>query len=405
MKILHAHKYFYLRGGAERYMLELIKLQEEAGHTVAPFAMHYPKNDPSPWSEFFVSEINTESGAGRGVDAVRQFGRALWSHEAYKQMLGMIEAFRPEICHVHNIYTHISPSILKACGRRNIPVVMSVHDYALVSANHALWAGTEPMDLNHLGVLATAKTKYIKDSYTATFTLSCIQKWHHLRHSYDRYIDKYLVASIFLKDILVKNGFNENKICVLPLFAQPSLSLAQKEDGSVVYFGRLERYKGVHNLIEAMKLFPQVTLKIIGSGPYESELRKIAKGMGNVKFLGFVSGNGLWETVGRARVVVVPSQVYETFGLSALEAMAVGRPVIVSDVGALKEVVEDGVSGRVFRAGDVHDLANKLNEFIHDVNYSNSMGEASLQRAEVIGNAERHLVEVMQIYADISNLD
>src|SRR3989338_2872839 len=111
MKIIHAHKYFYERAGAERYMFDLMELEERAGHTVAPFCMHYPKNKPSPWSEFFVSELLTEDRAGNPILAFKQLKRALWSREAYQKMARLLDAFEPDVVHIHNIYTHLSPSI------------------------------------------------------------------------------------------------------------------------------------------------------------------------------------------------------------------------------------------------------------------------------------------------------
>ncbi|MBU0614052.1 glycosyltransferase [Patescibacteria group bacterium] len=156
MKILHAHKYYYMRAGAERYMLGLMRLQEKAGHTVAPFSMHYPKNLQSQWSEFFVPEMNTEEGGVNGFAALGQLKRAFWYGKASKRMSSMLDAFQPDILHVHNIYTHISPSILSIAKKQGIPVVMTVHDFALISANYALWDGTHPMTPEDLNIWRVA---------------------------------------------------------------------------------------------------------------------------------------------------------------------------------------------------------------------------------------------------------
>lgn len=121
-----------MRAGAERYMLGLMKRQEEAGHTVAPFSMHYRKNLPSPWSDFFfVSELKTEEGAGRGASALRQFLRAWWSKEAEHKMTAMLDTFQPDIVHVHNIYTHISPSsTISGSDPRSLTITDVLHDIA-----------------------------------------------------------------------------------------------------------------------------------------------------------------------------------------------------------------------------------------------------------------------------------
>lgn len=401
MKIVHAHKYFYMRAGAERYMLGLMRMQEEAGHQVAPFSMHYSKNDPSFWSEFFVSELKTESGVGKGLNFARQFGRAFWSREAERKMDSLLETFSPDIVHVHNLYTHLSPSPLRACKKNGVPVVMTVHDYALVSANYSLWAGESSMDLDHLGILDTAKTRFIKNSYIATLGLSVIQKWHHMRRNYDKYIDKYLATSNFVKDVLVHSGFDENKIEVTSLYFDNKCEFKKKDDGSILYVGRLEKYKGVHTLIEAMKSFKDTKLKIAGTGNYEMELRDLAKGMKNVEFLGFVKGRSLFELMSLARVLVVPSIWYEPFGLVAVEAMSCGTPVIASDKGGLVDIVEDGVSGLIFKAGDIVDLKRALGEFIKSKSSAISHGDLAKQRAFKRFNPEDHNKRIMGIYEEI----
>lgn len=399
MRIIHAHKYFYERRGAERYMFDLMRLQEEAGHSVAPFAMHYPKNQPTPWADFFVSEVATEAGAGRGLAALRQFSRALWSREAERQMSKLIAAFQPDICHVHNIYTHISPSILRACARTEVPVVMTVHDYALASANYALWDGEAPLDYHHFNIWRTARTRFIKKSFAATFALDLVRAWHQFTRAYDRYIDQYFAVSEFVKDVLVANKIPAGKIAVQYNFVESKQQLHRYQDqGYVLYVGALEKYKGVQTLIEAMHHFPTIKLKIAGQGDYESELRGMAEGLDNVEFLGFVAGSALQDLMARARVQVVPSLWYEPFGLVVVEAMAQSTPVIVADRGGLPEIVEDGVSGCVFRAGDANDLAQVLVDFFESSAWAQSMGEAAQVRAVQIADAETHFQKIMAAY-------
>jgi len=401
MRIIHVNKYFCLRDGVGRYMLGLMKLQEQAGHQVVPFAMHYPKNNPSPWSGYFVSELKTESGVSHPFRLVH---RALWSREAKRNMARLIQDFKPDVVHVHNIYTHLSPSVLAACHEAGVPVVMSVHDYALVSTNYSLWNRGQPMDLNHLGLFATARTRFIKGSFLATFVLDVINRYHRLRGFYRKYVDVFLANSQFTAELLECAGISSEHTQVMYPFLDEALLQEQEggsDDGSVVYFGRLVDYKGVDVLIDAMRTFPQTPLRIVGSGPQEQELRERAQDMPNVRFDGFLANDQLWDVVRRARVVVVPSLWYEPFGLTALEAMALTRPVIVSDRGGLPEIVEDDVSGRIVPAGDVERLAEALKSFLYDATYASSLGEAARGRALEIGDPERHAKRMLKIYQQV----
>ncbi|MFH1611252.1 MAG: glycosyltransferase family 4 protein [Patescibacteria group bacterium] len=407
MKIIHAHKYFYYRRGAERYMLDLMRMQEARGHQVIPFSMHYPKNLPSAWENFFVSEIQTEQGSSGLFHAWKQTMRALWSWEAKRKFASLVDAVSPDIVHVHNIYTHISPSILKVCQERGIPVVMTVHDYALASANYALWdeVKKKSMDINHIGLFATARTKFIKHSYLATFVLELIESWHRFCQQYEKPINMFLANSNFTALVLTSIGIKKEKIKVLYPFTEIPKNVSYKDEGFVLYLGALEDYKGVDVLIDAMKSFPKTILKIAGLGPYEQILRLRARGMKNIEFMGFAEGTARTELLSSARVCVVPSIWHEPFGLSAVEAMAHMTPVIVSDAGGLKEIVEPGVSGEVFKSGNSKDLVSKLRLFIDNADYARSLAQDAYKRAKELGDPEKHYHQVMDIYSEVLQED
>lgn len=400
MRILHAHKYFYLRAGAERYMLGLMERQEREGHVVAPFAMHHKKNMATPWSDFFVSEVRTERAAA-GYGAIRQVLRAFWSREAEKKMTSMIRVFKPHVVHAHNIYTHLSPSILKSCADAGVPAVMTIHDYGLISANYTLWNGNKPMKIGETGLLKTASTRFVKGSFLATLVLDFIVKWHRFRQNYDRHIQKYLVSTQFVKDVLVEHGFDEQKVAVEGLMIHNQPEVVTGDDGYVLFVGRLETYKGLQTLLEAMRAFPNTILKIAGTGSNEVLFRDLAQDMTNVQFLGFVNGAQLWDLVSRARVSVVPSLWYEPYGFVAVESMSAGTPVIVSDRGGLPELVEDDVSGRIFRAGDANHLKEVLRPFMENENYAQSLGEVAVQRAKQIASPAPHVEKITRHYESL----
>src|SRR5262249_50666074 len=97
--------------------------------------------------------------------------------------------------------------------------------------------------------------------------------------------------------------------------------------------GRLVRMKGFQRLIPLMRYLPEVDLRIAGTGPYEMDLRALARGLPNVRFEGLLGGPGLAQLFRSARAVVVPSLFPETFGYVVLEAFAVGTPVVVHEGG------------------------------------------------------------------------
>lgn len=407
MRILHVHKYFHSRDGASRYERGLMRLQEEAGHVVAPFAMHDDRNEPTPWSEYFVSNLETKR-VTFGLSAVRQFCRAAWSREAEKKFTQLLDVFRPDIIHVHNIYTHLSPSVLAVAQRRNIPVVMTVHDYALLSANYSLWdePNMRSMDLRDIGVLATARTRFIKGSFLATLLLELILKAHHAKKLYDGVIAEYTTYSQFVKDVMVQKGFDAKKISVVGAYAEPLMNDAPLpvvrggRDGGVLFAGRLESYKGVQTLLEALRYLPSTTrITIVGTGPDEERLKTFIGKDHRVEFLGFVPGKELWSLMKQSAVVVVPSLWNEVYGLVALEAMCQGTPIIVAKSGGLPEVVGDSEAGVVVPPGDPHALARAIERIIDNPERQEVMRKAAGDRARAIGNPQEHLAKIMEIYS------
>lgn len=406
MRIVHVHKYFHSRDGASRYERGLMRLQEEAGNAVAPFAMHDERNEPTPWSEYFVSNLETKR-AVIGLSAVRQFARALWSTEAEKKFDRMLEVFRPDIIHVHNIYTHLSPSVLAVAKRRGIPVVMTVHDYALMSANYSLWdeAKMRSMDLNDIGILSTARTKFIKGSFLATLVLELVLKFHHAMKWYDPRIAQYTTYSNFVKGVMMRSGIDEKKISVFHAFAEPLMALgtsipAKAKEPFVLFAGRLESYKGVHVLLEALRYLPSTTqVKIVGVGPDEDRLKSMIGKDRRVEFLGFIPGNELWKLMGQAAVVVVPSIWNEPYGLVALEAMCQGTPIIVSKSGGLPEIIGDSQAGIAVSPSDPRALARAIEQILDNPERAKTMGKAAYERARDIGNPQAHLAEIMELYS------
>lgn len=397
MRIVHAHKYFHRRDGASRYEVELMRLQEEAGHVVAPFAMHDPRNDPTPWSKYFVSSLETRELGGIG-DHFRQLARAFWCTEAQEKMGRLLDVFRPDVVHAHNLYTHLSPAPLAECKKRDIPVVLTVHDYAMISANYGLWSPRGPISPTS-GLLKVASTKFIKGSFAATFVLDAVYRLQRMLKLYDRAIAKYLVSSTFMRDAMISVGYDARKIVHLPLFVDGPDAGERSLKPYVFFAGRLEAYKGVDVLIKAMKKLPELTLKIAGTGPDEARLRSLVTKGQRVEFLGFVQPERVRELMRDATAVVVPSVWYEPFGLVALEAMRVGAPVIVSKTGGLAEVVEDRLSGLVVPPGDERALAKALQCLVDDPGLSCEISQNARKRAQTLGNPQLHLAKIVDLYS------
>ncbi len=344
MKILQVNKYHYPRGGADRYYLDLGERLTVAGHEVAYFAMQHPKNLVTPWAKYFISRVSYNENVWRY--ALKIPGRTLYSLEAKRKFRKLLNDFKPEVIHIHNIYHQISPSILDVAAKAKIPVIMHLHDYKLVCPNHALFVKGHVCEQCLRGsYYPCVRQRCVKDSLTAS-CLAAIEMYlhHRLLHIYEKKVKFYLAPSLFLKNLLVKTGWPEDKIFVInnPFRADLPLMPSTTKENYFLYYGRLSREKGVDLAIQATTDNPNLNLKIAGSGPEEAKLKTLANQIdkeGRIEFLGWREGSDLAKLIIEAQAVLIPSRWLENFPLAALESLSLGTPIIAANIGGLPEII------------------------------------------------------------------
>lgn len=400
MKILQLNKYYWPKGGADRYMIELSALLESHGHAVVPFAMAHPNNLPTPYGRYFVSPVTTEQFSSP-KSSLRTFLRSLYSFEAKRHLGQLVRRERPQISHVHNIYTQISPSVLDLLYVKKIPTVMTVHDYHLIMPNYMMWAHGRICDLSTRGLVSLTLSRFHKHSRLMSFAQALAYKFHRSRKSYELAVKTFIAPSAFMRDQLIAHGFDPKKVVHVPHFVETADKVPEYQDkGYILFIGRLTEEKGVEVLLRAMEQLPHVPCKIVGTGPEEAQLHLLGDRMAHVSFEGYQSGEALWQFIRGARAVVVPSVWNEVFGLVALEAMAFGKPVIASNIGALPEVVIDRLTGFLVPAGDIHALREAVARVAEDPVLATQMGRAGRALIEREFNAEKHYLRLMEIYRD-----
>jgi hypothetical protein len=129
--LLSINNYYYPRGGAEVVFFRHNKMLEREGWRVAPFCMLHENNLPTPWSENFVEELEYRDQPTKFGERLRKGLKAVYSFEARARVQEMLRKVNPDVCHAHNIYHHLSPSILSAIRDHGVPLVMTLHDLKL----------------------------------------------------------------------------------------------------------------------------------------------------------------------------------------------------------------------------------------------------------------------------------
>lgn len=402
MRVLLANKYWYLKGGAERVVFETKKLLEANGDVVSAFAMRDPKDEKSPWERFFVSSVTT-SGAASFKESLRTAGRMLWSFEAARKFGRLLDEAKPDVVHAHNIYHQISPSILSVAAKRRVPVVMTLHDYHLVSPNYGMFDRGEVVEPDRKHPYWDTFKRRLIDGSASKSALSAFEGWlHRVLGAYD-HVAKFVVPSEFAKAKMMAYGVEEKRLEVVANFIDLEGRAPRYEsEARVVFVGRLSAEKGVDVLLRAMKDVRGLTCAIIGDGPEKAKLVALAEELKleNVETLGALYGADLDREIARAKAVVIPSRSYETFGLTALEAYAWGKPVIAARIGALPEVVREAKTGLLFSPGDHKDLAAKLNWLAGEYARAAAMGREGRRMAETEYNPGLYLGRIHHVYKE-----
>ncbi len=362
--LLSINNYHYPRGGAEVVFLEHNKLFQSAGWNVVPFAMQHPDNLPSVWSDYWVEEV--EFGNDYSFfDKLKKAPKTVYSFEARRRVRQLVEKVHPDIAHCHNIYHHISPSILRELKSLGVPCVVTLHDLKIACPSYKMLAHDGICERCKGGALRNVvKQKCIKQSIALSALVWFESQLHRLLGTYADCVDAFIVPSHFHIEKFVEWGWPREKFRFVPNFVDGQHLTPQHQPGeSFAYFGRLSEEKGLATLIRATAA-AGVKLKIAGSGPLEVELRKLAFELGaQVEFVGFLSGSKLHDFVRQARAVVLPSECYENAPLSVMEAYCLGKSVIGANVGGIPELIKAGETGEVFEMRSVESLVQRLRHY------------------------------------------
>jgi glycosyltransferase involved in cell wall biosynthesis len=382
MKILLAHKFLKLTGGAEVFYREVGRVLKEKGHEVRLLSTGSP--DEVEWTDTITPEIADFIDAppymdGSTIDKVKAIPQIIWSNPAKKAAERIIREFKPDIMHVFAVHVHLSPSILKAAKDAGVPTVMTCNDYKHICPNYKLFHHNQLcFDCQNGNFLNAVRNRCAKDSlsFSAASALeSYVHKWLGV---YSNYVDHFTFSADFMANITQEFWKDQNISWskVMNPFDSRSFTMSDQDDGYGLYFGRIVDEKGVDVLVEAAAKINGFPIKIVGSGPDENKLKQRVRELGltNVEFLGALWNEQLNPVLERCRFVVVPSTWHENFPYVINQSFAFGRPVIGSNRGGITELVNHGERGLIYDAHDVNGLATAIRELSENPDKARQMG-------------------------------
>lgn len=383
MRILLSNKFYYRRGGDCIYMMELERLLKEKGHDVAIFAMQYPDNLPSEWSKYWPSQMST----------IKAFTRPFGDAEVRRNFNALLDDFKPDVVHLNNIHTQLSPIIAEIAHSRGIRVVWTLHDSKLVCPCY-----TCIRDGQWCEDCFSKKTSVIKHRCMPGSIPGAVvgyleaKKWNVNRVQSS--CDLFLPPSQFMADTCIRGGYDKSKFQVLCNF----IDLKKVENPSYqkgdyyVYLGRLTRVKGIETLCKVAAELPY-KLVVIGGGELEADLRERYKDA-NIEFIGQRNWSEFRSVLEGAKFMVLPSEWSENNPLTVIESQALGTPVIGANIGGIPELIEVGKSGMVFKSGDCSDLKEKI-----EMMWRYSFDYESLSsNAQESYSSEKYYENILRIY-------
>jgi glycosyltransferase involved in cell wall biosynthesis len=338
------------------------------------------------------------------TDRLATAATMVWSRRAATATARVLDGFRPDVVHCHNLYHQLSPSVLRPVARRRIPAVMTVHDYKLVCPTYRLLDAAGQSCERCVGgsVVNVVRHRCQSGSRAQSAVLMVESGLHRRLGAYDP-IGAFLCPSEYLTGLMARAGYGD-RVRHLPLGCELSSVRARTGTGTgVVYGGRLSAEKGVDHLLAAVARTDDLTLTVCGDGPQRAQLEAQGRALlgDRVRFLGHIDRSALLGIIATASVVAVPSVWAENQPLMVIDALACGVPVVSGDAPALRELVRDGVSGIAVDARDHGALAAALQHFEHDLVAQAAIGRSARAFVAARHDMDTHLDALEGIYLQL----
>lgn len=366
MNVIVCHNFYQEPGGEDQVFRDEAALLEDAGHAVTRYTVH---ND-----------------AVKRLGALSLVGKTLWNREAAGEIAELVRRHRAEVVHFHNTFPLISPAAYSAARSAGAAVVQTLHNYRLACPNAMFFRDGRPCE-DCLGKAVpwpgVAHACY-RGSRAASAATAGMLAFHRLRGTWRDDVDAYVALTDFARGKLVRAGLPADRVVVKPNFARPDPGPGGGSGGYALFVGRLAPGKGLEIVLQAWAEHrPPLPLKVVGDGPLGDLVRQASESCRAVQWLGRRPLDEVYQLMGEAAALVLPSVWYEGFPKALVESFAKGTPVVASRLGSLAELVGHGRTGLHFEPGDAADLAAQVRRV------ASSPDEAAHMRREARREFER----------------
>lgn len=373
------HNFYREPGGEDYAVMQEKMLLESRGHAVELFSV---SNDS------FSGGLHTASVACGAVYSRK-------SRLIIEQKIG---SFVPDVVHVHNFFPQLSPSVYYACQAGPVPVVQTLHNFRLICPNALLFRDGKPCEqcIGTSFAWPGIVNACYRNSRAGTAVLATMLAAHRISNTWTTQVHAYICLSTFAQQKFIAGGLPADRLFVKPNCVMPDPCPGSRSGDFAIFVGRLSFEKGLKTLLSAWTHVPGRRLKIVGDGPLGCFAKNVAPP--SVEFLGRQPAARVLELLGAAKFLIFPSECYENFPRVIVEAFAKGLPVLGSDLGSMREIIEDGRTGVLFTPGDHQDLAKKAEWLFSHPRESQAMSAAARRAFEASYATDCNYQQLMKIY-------
>jgi glycosyltransferase involved in cell wall biosynthesis len=348
VRILQLHTRYRQSGGEDAVVQAERDALERAGHRVLQHIEHNPTGT---------------------AEAALALAGSVWNVRAARRVAQAILQFRPDVAHLHNTWFALSPAVLAPLRRHQIPTIMTVHNYRLICTNSLFLRAGKPCEsCLDRSTFQAVRHRCYRDSAVMSAIAATGISVHARLGTWARGVDRFIVLSDFAQSRLVRAGLPVSRLVRGGNFVPdpgPRTGPPSTSD-TVLFVGRISAEKGLPVLLRAWRdtAVPDLRLDVIGDGPDRTRLERDAPA--GVRFLGRRPSSEVLARVSQARALVIPSIWYEGQPMVALEGMAAGTPLLLSEIGGLPEVLGGTSGGWTFPAGETRALGRLLRSEVAD---------------------------------------
>lgn len=391
MKIFHAN-IGLAGGGLERYLLQLFRELDLRGHqNVLLYGEKYKGVvEQTKAKTIFIEHITNAYCRD--------------PEEKLKLVKGIIEQENPDLVLIHQV---LNPYLVDLLTWMR-PSIRFVHGFKLICPDGRKMLKAKgmicPFPLGYRCQSRAYSSRCMpRNPFVGLPQIRRSRKMTRLHKKRSRMI----VASEFMKSILLYNGFEEQRIEYIPLFTyphEPEVSVLSAGEPIILGLGRIVAEKGMDYLIRAFtKISHRAKLIVLGEGPALESLKHLAQELelsDRVSFPGWLPHDKLAAFYRQCAVVVVPSTAPESFGLVGIEAMSFGKPVVAFDVGGISEWLQHGETGFLLPPRDEDSLREKMSLLIERPDLVEQMGRKARKAALEKFSPERHLARLLSVFEE-----